>query len=124
MPDVWDVEVSRSQTEAVWEAMRDGTPVPLQVLMRDPTDRNENLACIPLLLKRGESEMLLPEPGTLLQDGDRLLFCGERRMRHQQAMCLYNFNVLSYLLTGQDVPGGKVWRWLERIGKKRAVSAT
>jgi len=125
VPDVWDVELSRTQTEAVWEAMRDGTPVPLHALMRNPTDRNENLACIPLLLKRGESEVLMPEPDCLLQDGDRLLFCGERQMRHQQTLCLYNFDVLTYLLTGKDVPSGKIWRWMERFGKKgAAVSAS
>lgn len=117
VPEVWDVEVSRSQTEAIWEAMRDGTPVPLKALMRNPTERNENLPCIPLLLKRGKAETLMPEPDCLLQDGDRLLFCGELRTRHLQALCLYNFGVLSYLLTGQDAPSGKIWRWLERRGK-------
>ena len=118
VPEVWDVELSRSQTEALWEAMRDGTPVPLHTLISSPTDRDMELACIPLLLKRGEIEILLPEPQTLLQVGDRLLFCGERHTRNLQALCLFNFNVLSYLLTGQVVPSGKVWRWVERIGKK------
>ena len=118
VPEVWDVEFSSSQTEAVWEAMRDGTPVSLQAFMVHPTDRSEALACIPLLLKRGETETLMPDPETLLQAGDRLLFCGERQARNLQSLGLYNFNVLSYLLTGQDAPGGKVWRWLERLAKK------
>jgi hypothetical protein len=73
-----------------------------------------------LLLKRGEIEILLPEPQTLLQLGDRILFCGERHTRNLQPLCLSNFNVLSYLLTGQVVPSGKVWRWVERIGKTAA----
>lgn len=123
VPEVWDVAFSSHQTEAVWEAMRDGTPIPLQALMRNPVDRSVTLACIPLLLKRGETEILLPEPETLLQPGDRLLFCGERRARGQQALGLYNFNVLSYLLTGHDAPGGSVWRWFERLGKRGGESA-
>jgi Trk K+ transport system NAD-binding subunit len=114
VPEVWDVEVSRRQTEAIREALRDGTPVPLQALMRNPAGQDDNLACIPLLLKRGEAETLLPEPKTLLQDGDRLLFCGESHARNQQVLCLNNFNVLSFLLTGRNLPGGAVWRWLER----------
>ena len=121
MPDVWDVEVSRNQTEAVWEAMRDGTSVPLQALLRNPAGRDETLACIPLLLKRGETEMLMPEPDVLLQADDRLLFCGERQARHLQSLCLYNFGVLGYLLTGQDVPGGTIWRWLNRQRTARAA---
>lgn len=118
VPEVWDVAFSASQTEAVWEAMRDGMPVPLQALMRNPVDRDESLSCIPLLLKRGATEILMPEPDTVLQAGDSLLFCGERHARNQQSLGLYNFNVLSYLLTGMDAPGGKVWRWIEQIGKK------
>ena len=118
VPEVWDVELSGSQTEAVWEAMRDGTPIPLQAFMVHPANRSEALACIPLLLKRGDEETLMPDPETRLQAGDRLLFCGERQARNLQSLGLYNFNVLSYLLSGQDVPGGKVWRWLERLAKK------
>jgi hypothetical protein len=86
--------------------------------MVHPANRSEALACIPLLLKRGDEETLMPDPETRLQAGDRLLFCGERQARSLQSLGLYNFNVLSYLLSGQDVPGGKVWRWLERLAKK------
>jgi voltage-gated potassium channel len=118
VPEVWDVKFSSSQTEAVWEAMRDGTQVTLQALTSNPVDRDEALPCIALLLKRGETEIPMPEPDTVLQIGDHLLFCGEHRARNQQALGLYNFNVLSYLLTGRDAPGGMAWRWMERIGKK------
>lgn len=118
VPEVWDVELSRSQTEAIWEALRDGTPVPLQALMRDPTDLNGILACIPLLLKRGEAEILLPEPDCLLQEGDRLLFCGERQARNLQTMCLHHFNALRSVLTGQEGPSSAVWRWLARAANK------
>jgi hypothetical protein len=116
--EVWDLAFSASQTEAVWEAMRDGTPVPLQALMRNPVDRDESLACTPLLLKRGATETLMPEPDTLLENGDHLLFCGEHSARNQQALGLYNFYVLSYLLTGMDAPGGNIWRWFERVAGK------
>ncbi len=117
-PEVWDIEFTHSQTEAVWEAMRDGMPVPLQALTRNPVDRDTPLACIPLLLQRGETATLMPEPETLLQAGDHLLFCGEHFARNQQALGLYNFNVLSYLLTGMDAPGGNIWRWFERVAGK------
>lgn len=122
VPEVWDVEFSSSQTEAVWEAMRDGAPVTLDALISNPTERDTKLACIPLLLKRGMTEILMPEPETLMKRGDHLLFCGERQARNLQALGLYNFNVLSYLLTGKDAPGGKVWRVLESLGKKASTT--
>lgn len=121
VPDVWDVVVSRSQAEAVWEAIRTGLPVPLRALMRKPSSREATLACIPLLLKRGETETLMPEPDALLQAGDRVLFCGEREARHLQSLCLYSFDVLGYLLTGRNAPGGTIWRWL---GRRRNARAT
>lgn len=124
VPEVWDVTLSREQAEAIWEALRDGAPVTLHALMRNPAERDENLPCIPLLLKRGETEALLPEPDYPLQAGDRILFCGERQSRHLQAFCLYNFGVLHYLLTGHDVPGGKVWRWIEERGRPLSRSAS
>lgn len=116
-PEVWDVSLSKDNSEAIWEAMRDGTPVPLKTLLRHPTNRDEALACIPLLLKRGDEETLLPDPETPLQIGDSLLFCGEHSTRNLQALCLYNFHVLSYVLTGKDVPSGKIWRWMEQLGR-------
>jgi voltage-gated potassium channel len=121
VPEVWDVALSGIQAEAVWEAMRDGSAVTLLALTRNPVEREAGLGCIPLLLKRGEAEILMPEPDTLLQSGDQILFCGTRQARNLQALGLYNFNVLNYLLTGQDAPGGKVWRLLEQLGRKRPI---
>jgi voltage-gated potassium channel len=118
VPEVWDIELTQSQTEAAWEAIRDGAPVTLHALMRNPVDRADPLACIPLLLKRGETVTLMPEAETVLEVGDHLLFCGQHSARNQQALGLYNFNVLSYLLTGMDAPGGKIWRWFERVAGK------
>lgn len=117
VPEVWDVELTGTQAEAVCEALRDGASVPLLALTSNPSSRDEPLPCVALLLKRGTTETLLPAPETLLQAGDQLLFCGERRGRNLQALGLYNFNVLSYLLTGKDAPGGLIWRWMERLGK-------
>ncbi len=123
VPEVWDLEISGFHTEAIWEAMRDGTPVPLHTLLRNPVDRTEDLPCIPLLLRRDDTTMLLPRPETLLQLGDQLLFCGQRRGLNQQALGLYNFNVLSYLLTGMDAPGGLIWRSLEKWFKRSPASS-
>ena len=110
VPEVWDVALSASRAEGVWEAMLDHSGVTLHALTRNPGDRAAGLDCIPLLLKRGEAEILIPEADTPLQADDRLLFCGTRQARNLQALGLHNFNVLHYLLTGKDAPGGTVWR--------------
>lgn len=117
VPEVWDLELSQTQTLAVWQALGEGATVRLGDLMRDPSNRHDELACIPLLLKRGGEEILVPDSDTLLRDGDRILFCGEADARQQQALGLHDYNMLNYLLTGNEAPGGLVWRRLAGSGK-------
>jgi hypothetical protein len=117
VPEVWDMELSQTKTLAIWQTLRDSVPVRLGDLMRDPSNRHDTLACVPLLLKRGQEEILVPDNDTLLRDGDRILFCGEAHTRRQQALGLHDYNMLNYLLTGNQAPGGLVWRRLAKIAK-------
>jgi len=117
VPELWDVELSHAHTVAVWQAVSRGAHIQLGDLMRDPAAREEALACIPLLLKRGKEEMLLPDVATPLYIGDQLLFCGSPATRRQQALGLRNFSLLTYLLTGTDAPGGLFWQWWQRRRK-------
>ncbi len=117
VPEVWDLELSKSKTLAIWQTLDEGTNVRLDDLMRAPSNRHDKLACIPLLLKRGRDEVLAPDNDTPLHDGDRILFCGEAHTRRQQALGLHDYNMLSYLLTGNEAPGGLVWRRLAGIGE-------
>jgi Trk K+ transport system NAD-binding subunit len=117
VPEVWDLELAQPRTLAIWQALGEGATVRLGDLMRDPSNRQDELACIPLLLKRGREEILVPDSDTPLRDGDRILFCGEADARRQQALGLHDYNMLNYLLTGNEAPGGLVWRRLAGSGK-------
>jgi Trk K+ transport system NAD-binding subunit len=117
VPEVWDLELSKTHTLAIWQTLTDGATVRLGDLMRDPSNRQDTLACIPLLLKRGREEVLVPDNDTPLHDGDRILFCGEAHTRRQQALGLHDYNMLDYLLTGNEAPGGLVWRRLAQLAK-------
>jgi Trk K+ transport system NAD-binding subunit len=117
VPEVWDRELSQAKTLAIWQTLREGTTVRLGDLLRNPSNREDKLACIPLLLKRGREEILVPDNDTPLLDGDRILFCGEAHTRRQQALGLHDYDMLNYLLTGNQAPGGLVWRWLAKHGK-------
>jgi hypothetical protein len=85
--------------------------------MRSPASRQEQLACIPLLLKRKQDEVLVPDNDTPLHDADCVLFCGEAHAHRLQALGVHDYNMLNYLLTGNEAPGGLVWRSLARRGK-------
>lgn len=117
VPEVWDLELSQARTLAIWQALGEGATVRLGDLLRDPASRQDELACIPLLLKRNREEILAPDNGTPLRDGDRILFCGDVQARRQQSLGLHDYNMLNYLLTGNEAPGGLVWRKLAGSGK-------
>ncbi|HRH81377.1 MAG TPA: NAD-binding protein [Thiobacillaceae bacterium] len=119
VPEVWDVEIGPEQSIAPWQVLNEGGHLAIQDLMRDPYDYQRGLACLPLLIQTGTGEGLLPEEDLPLTAGDRLLFCGTRGARRRQALALRNINVLTYLLTGRDAPGG--WAWQRLAGARKSA---
>jgi hypothetical protein len=85
-------------------------PPALATLLRDPSQRDEHLPCVVLMLVRKGEIIELPEDGLILQAGDRLLCAGQSRARALQELSLRNAKVLDYVLTGRSVPDGWVWR--------------
>lgn len=116
-PVTWSVRLDAAGAPAASAAMANGgPPLALGELMRDPADRANALACVPLLLRRGGRDELLPAADMPLQPGDELLFTGRNSARRAQQRALANLNVLDYLRTGRDVPGGWIWQKLARAG--------
>ncbi len=114
VPEVWSVEISETFAPAVAAALREQREIRLEHLLRDPADRSEKIQCMPLLLMRSEEEHLLPEDGTPLKAGDRVLFCGREGVAARMQWVLNNLNTLHYAETGVMKPEGYVWSWLAR----------
>jgi voltage-gated potassium channel len=122
-PEIWSVTVDEQQAEAVLEGLGDGRALALDVLLREPHDRKQRLAALPLLLARGNDRIALPAEQELLAAGDRLLFCGRADAVGRQRWVLRNRNALAYVTTGDRRPGGLLWRWLnQRLGSHRRNS--
>lgn len=111
-PDTWTITISRDNTPAVENAIVEGVQIPLAAICADPHDRTRELACMPLLLRRGKKDLLLPDLGVEVHSGDRILFCGQDGAASEMRWVLNNINVLDYILTGNERPTGWVWRWL------------
>jgi len=117
VPEVWDVRLEATTSIACWQIFQQGQVLRLGDLLREPADREARLAIIPLLLKRQGNEVLLPEEDLVLAPDDRVLFCGAPGIRHLQTLILRNLNVLTYLLTGRESPGGWIWQRLRGRGQ-------
>jgi Trk K+ transport system NAD-binding subunit len=102
--DSWAIQVTPAAAPAV-NTMLAQRSVTLRYLNKNPRQRDRMLPCFPLLLKTTNNEVhLLPGELHELQIGDELLFCGLSMAKRQMEWSINNYNVLHYLLTGEDPP--------------------
>jgi len=113
-PVTWSLTLDALDAPAVVATLGQGETVRLCDLLADPANREARIACIPLMLRRAGEDRLLPADETPLRAGDQLLFTGRNRARRDQRAAVSNVNVLDYLRTGRNVPGGWIWRRLAR----------
>jgi voltage-gated potassium channel len=83
-------------------------------LLADPDDRNARIRATPLLLEQGERDLLLPDEGTVLQPGDRLLFAGAAGAEALQSRLLDDDVAIDYVRTGVERPRTWLGHWLQR----------
>jgi voltage-gated potassium channel len=112
VPFLWEVKISYKSSLAVYKALQKRRNIKLFDISRDPKSRCEQLSCIPLVLLRKDRYYLLPDQEQKLKPGDRLLYCGNSSAKNIHYWTLDDPFVLHYLLTGKEISGGYVWRWL------------
>jgi voltage-gated potassium channel len=121
VPEVWEICIDQEGAHAVCEAIAKKRCVILGNLLQDPRDRMGKLPAIPLLLLRRNERCLLPPEDLRLRVGDRLLLCGRPCARSRMGWTLQNIHALGYILTGDSVPEGWLWRWIsDRLRGKSA----
>ena len=77
-------------------------PVTLDVLGRSLADNTQQNRLVPLYLKRGTEEFLLPEATIELQIGDKLLFAGDKEAFDDLEYIMQNIYELHYALEGES----------------------
>ncbi|MFT5259531.1 MAG: voltage-gated potassium channel [Saprospiraceae bacterium] len=112
VPETWVLSIRKDKTPAVWSELRDFNDVLVGDLMRSVRDHTKPLPCIPLLLQRKRQLMLLPDEGTPLKFGDRILFCGKSRAKNRMNLIASTRQRLHYSQTGQDISDGWLWNKL------------
>ncbi|MCP4042203.1 MAG: potassium transporter TrkA, partial [Gammaproteobacteria bacterium] len=114
VPYVWSIDISQATAGAVFASISHQDPLRITHLCRDPRSRERRLACIPLMLLRGEEYFLMPDEDLTLQSEDSLLFCGGYGIASRMEWVLQNANALNYVVTGDENPAGYVWQWFNR----------
>ena len=117
--EAWAYTVNQKQCPAIHDSLASDKVVKLGHLCRDPRRREDELRAFPLLLKRGEESMLLPDPNMELRENDEILVCGQHAAQLFMNWVTYDYNVLRYIRTGVEAPGGMLWQWMSSVRKKR-----
>ena len=111
-PTVWETVINEQHAPALYQTLQQGQPANIQTLIRDPKDREYNLACIALMLIRGEEQILLPDETECLMIGDVILWCGQYSASNNMEWTLQDPFVLTYVSKGVIMPRSVVWKWI------------
>jgi len=122
-PAIWSVTLNLADAPAIYHLLMDHGHAAVGDLLRQPSNRDEPLACVPLFLRRTDESVELPDDGFALHPGDQLLFAGRSWAREQQQSLLRSDKVRDYVLTGRDPPVGWIWRQLQRPRSTRPPAA-
>ncbi len=120
--DIWTVNVTPENAPAIYAALQRQRLVRVGFLCRDPRNRDRDLAVLPLMIKRGDEYILLPEPQVPLQVGDEVLLGGQGQAEIFIRWIADNRNVERYVRSGLEAPGGALWRWLGKLRRPRRTS--
>lgn len=102
------------------EALAPDVDPPLSIgdLLINPENPPERMNVVPLLLLRKAMEMPLPDEGTLLLSGDRILFAGQRHVEELQKRFYLEPSPLQYVRTGMEPPRSWLFRRLLQSGRR------
>lgn len=113
--DSWSFTIGKQQAPAVTTMLEEGRQVKLSKLMKHARERQQELPCFPLMLRRNGELKLLPGELTELQLDDEVLFCGLTEAHRQMDWNVNNYNILFYLLTGEDPSYNLLAKLLKRF---------
>lgn len=102
LPYLWETKITPRYSPALYSACVAGHRVSLKYVIAHPEQREHTLPIIPLLLKRVDTFLLLPDDETLLQAGDRILMCAPYQAYKQIQWATQNQKALHYLLKGEE----------------------
>ncbi|MEZ5551399.1 MAG: NAD-binding protein [Pseudomonadales bacterium] len=112
-PALWTLRMGDPDLPAVAEYLARHGAIRAQDLFRDPRNREQCLDCVPLMLRRGESRVVMPEDDYEVVAGDELLICSTPDAKRRALASLADVYTLEFLTTGQSPPRAYVIRRLQ-----------
>lgn len=116
VPKLWEFKVTEEDAPALYKTIQNRQVTVSEIFQGETiygSDHRERpLSAMPLFMKRGDSNVLLPEDDRIIRAGDRFLICGTKSAHRQMCYLLSNINMLENVLSGEEIPTGIIWRWM------------
>ncbi|MFT5111182.1 MAG: voltage-gated potassium channel [Parasphingorhabdus sp.] len=113
-PSTWVMKIGPADMPAVLDALNSAQVVKIKHLLAQPSNRKNSVDSIVLMLRRGKSNSIIPDPNTALKPGDQILFCGDKEAKSTISRSTGNQNLMNYILTGTNRPVGTFWKWVSK----------
>jgi Trk K+ transport system NAD-binding subunit len=118
-PNIWTIDVTATETVALYKTLTLGRVVRVGNLLQDPRAREQQMKSVALLLKRGTKILLMPTDDIAIKTGDQLLYCGLPVAERSMKWSLNDLHSLNYIMTYEDTPDSFVWRKLHQFLKRK-----
>jgi Trk K+ transport system NAD-binding subunit len=112
-PELWRIHLDHDEASALDGRLDGSTGHPglrIDDLLRDPTDRAHSLDIVALTLLRDGERTMAPDGDSVLRAGDQMLLAGRTWDRAALRSTMTEVPTAAYVLDGQRVPSGWVWR--------------
>ncbi len=113
-PHLMTLRICEAMSLEAVKVLDNGEVVSLGDILRDPRDRKNSLASVPLMLCTGDRCIPLPWDEYSLKKDDQILFCGRKFAHDLMDSTLNNEYALHYVRTGVDKPRGYLMQWLTK----------
>lgn len=113
LQSIWKFRLDRERAPGLRVPLAAGR-VLLGDLLRDPDARERPLRAVVLLVLRDGEAVPAPGPDLVLRPDDELLLVGRAAARRSLDATLLDEAAATYVLTGDRVPSGWLWRRLSR----------
>jgi Trk K+ transport system NAD-binding subunit len=111
-PQTWVQEITPTAAPSVYKLVAADETVYLGDLCRNPHLREQSLPCVALFMGRNTKDILVPADDTIIQPGDRILFCGRSIAAKGMQWTVYSPDILHYVRTGEEHPSSLLGRLL------------
>lgn len=117
VPDSWEVKIDSTFAAALTDLIDHNENVQLKHITLNPSTGNTHLAVVPIMLKRGEKQMMLPDLNTPIQVGDVVLCCGQDSAKRTQKFLINDIRSMTYLVTGEELADTVIGRYFTKQKK-------